>query len=137
MWWRRKKRKFAIKMGGMPMLEVKNWLHEVNGLYLTLIPSYIWINNFVGPRAMEPVFTKDFLMAQFEKIASSTAAAPSQTTQVATAKTAFTPTPGKVPVLPKNMFARAVNGNPRGRLITFASAGLLAFVPSSSSLEGN
>ena len=100
------------------MLEVKNWLHEVNGLYLTLIPCFIWLNNFVGPKALEPVFTRDYLIAQFDKIAESSS------TSSATSKSAFVPSAGKAPMLPKNMFARAAN--PRVKAFSLATAGLFA-----------
>ena len=120
-------------MGGMPLLETANWLHQVNGLYLTIIPCFFWINNFLGPKVMEPVFCRDFLIAQFEKmaepvpgaVASSTSAVKSVVVESSKPSTAaFVPTPGKAPQLPKNMFARSAIPGTRGRLLKLASVGV-------------
>lgn len=99
-------------------MEVSNWLHQVGSLYLTVIPIYLYVNNFLGPKVMEPVFCRDFLMAQFDRIAT----APS-TTQGQSA--AFVPSAGKAPRLPKVMFTRA-SASPRVRIATVGMQGLAA-----------
>jgi hypothetical protein len=98
--------------GGMPVLEVATFLPNVKSLYLTLIPVFFFVNNFLGPKRMEPVFTRDFLMAHFDKISSAESSAKA---------VKFTPTPGKVPQLPKFGRQARVAG-------LIASVGLLAFV---------
>ncbi len=109
-------------MGGMPILEFSNWLHQVTTFYVMAVPFYVYLNNFVGPRTMEPVFCRDYLMAQFDRMATPAASSTAATASAVVKPQAYVPTPGKVPQLPKNMFARAAT--PRGRVVGLAAAGL-------------
>ena len=93
-------------MGGMPILEFGNWFHQVSAFYLGVIPFFIYLNNFAGPKAMEPVFVRDYLIAQFDKMATTPGAATTATSTTAVAAKGFQPTAGKVPVMPKQLFAR-------------------------------
>jgi hypothetical protein len=75
-------------MGGMPIFEVGNWLHQATAFYAVAVPTFFYINNFLGPRVMEPVFCRDYLMAKFEKISASSS--------VSANATSFTPSSGLV-----------------------------------------
>lgn len=94
----------------MPVLEFGNWLEQVTSFYAISIPLFLYLNNYVGPKAVEPSFTKDFLMAHFEKISSQSSAGKSS---------AFVPTPGKAPKLPKNLFARSADFRGVSRMLKY------------------
>lgn len=98
------------------------------------IPFFLYLNNFAGPRAMEPVFTRDFIMAQFEKIASKSTSTAGKGAVTATA--AYVPTPGKVPVLPGNLFARGLLRSTRQGGLAMASLGLVACVKPEAKVYG-
>ena len=104
-------------MGGMPLLELSNWLHQVTSLYATAIPVYFYINNIVGPKVLEPVFCRDYLMAHFDKIATAPATTSGQ-------GAAFSPTAGKAPRIPAQLFARGASV--RGRVVGMGAQGLAA-----------
>ena len=123
-------------MGGMPIFEFGNWLHQTTAFYTVAIPFFLYLNNFAGPRAMEPVFCRDYIMAQFDKMAQSGVATGVASQGASAAKGAvvatttsggFTPTPGKVPQLPKQLFAAR---GPRGIRLAggMASLGLLSLM---------
>lgn len=100
----------------MPIFEFGNWLYQTTTFYTVAIPFFLYLNNFAGPKAMEPVFCRDYIMAQFDKMAGG-----------ATQKSVgYTPTPGKVPRLPKQLFARG----PRSLRLAggMASLGLLSLM---------
>jgi hypothetical protein len=103
----------------MPVLELTNWLHQTTTFYACAIPLYIYLNNFAGPRVLEPVFCHDYLMAHFDKIATGSSSSTAST--AAAAPKTFTPTPGKVPKLPSTLF-RGVGGGVRGRFIGLAAS---------------
>jgi hypothetical protein len=105
-------------MGGMPLLEVTNWYHQVSSLYVAVVPLFLYVNNILGPKVLEPAFTRDFVMAQFDKIASAKAS-------IEGAGSAFAPAAGKAPRLPKVFFERAMRGGFRGgRLMALGARGL-------------
>ncbi|KAI3633301.1 hypothetical protein MIR68_008248 [Amoeboaphelidium protococcarum] len=113
--------------GNMPLLEVDNWLHQVTCLYAAAIPIYIFVNNHLGPKTMEPMFCRDFLMSHFEKIASSPSAV--QAAQAGSSSSATTAS--FVPKLQKLPFARFGNaafgsGNVRSRVAGITMKGLAA-----------
>lgn len=108
-------------MGGMPLLETSNWLHQVTALYSTAIPVYFFVNNFLGPSTMEPVFCRDYLISNFEKISSASSSSASK-------KPSFVPSSGMAPRLPKNIVVRGLmsSGNTRARAMGVAATGIRA-----------
>lgn len=90
---------------GMPVLEFSNWLHQATTFYAVAIPLFIYMNNFAGPRILEPAFCRDYLMAHFEKIADSSKSTV-QAVGGGASVAAPVATPAKVPIVPKNLFAR-------------------------------
>lgn len=111
----------------MPVLEVENWLGQVTGLYLTLVPAFLFFNNHLGPKTLEQPFCRDFLMAHFERISAapstiSAAGAGASSSGIATAQL--------VPQLPKMQFQRTAGSGGfgvRGRVARamFGTASLL------------
>jgi hypothetical protein len=100
---------------GMPLMEFSNWLHQITWFYGTSITAFFIVNNMLVPKALEPLFAYDYMLAHFEKIAKGSAAQISATGS--SLQSAFQPTPGKAPKIPKIPF-------PKGSKV--ASLGLAA-----------
>jgi hypothetical protein len=102
----------------MPVLEVSTFFPNVKALYLTIIPAFIYLNNFVGPQKMESVFTRDFLLAQFDKFSSSKGAAAGSSSAFTATATASNGLAPRVPSILRGM-------GRQGRLLSVGIVGLL------------